>query len=232
MTCKVFVVSAHIGDEILGCGGTLALHRRRGDEVRVLVLGEGWTSRTKSVEKGLEAVDMEAFEKQGRQALEVLGVKHVNFQRLPDNRFDSLPLLDIVKIVEAAKYCYEPDIVYTNTSHDLGVDQQMTCRAVVTAFRPLPDEKHIELYVFEVRSSTEWDYSESSRVFVPNCFVNVEDTLETKLGAFQCLRTEVRPWPHSRSLTAIEHNTRARGASVGLGAAEAFVLLRAVKDIA
>src|SRR5579863_3537360 len=101
MTQRILAVSAHIGDEILGCGGALALHVLQGDSVRVLVLGEGWTSRTKSVEKGLEALDLEAFETQGRQALAELGVESVRFDRLPDNRFDRIPLLDIVKAIEA-----------------------------------------------------------------------------------------------------------------------------------
>jgi len=229
MTQRVLVVSAHIGDEILGCGGTLALHVARGDRVRVLVLGEGWTSRTKSVEKGLEALDLEAFEAQGRGALAVLGVESVRFDRLPDNRFDRVPLLDIVKAIEKEKPDFRPDRVYTNSPFDLGQDERLTCRAVATAFRPLPGDNDTDLVAFEVLSSTEWNYGAAGRWFEPNLFVDIDAVLEKKLAAFGTLSTETRDWPHARSGNAIAHHARARGASVGLAAAEAFMQMRAVR---
>src|SRR5262245_32210340 len=120
---KVLAVSAHVGDEIMGCGGTLLKHVRAGDAVRVVVLGEGWTSRTRWLEKGLEAFDLDAFEDQARVAFAKLSIADVVFHRLPDNRFDQAPLLDIVKAVELEKASFAPDIVYTNTMADLGIDQ-------------------------------------------------------------------------------------------------------------
>ncbi len=228
---RVLVVCAHPGDEVLGCGGTLALHVQRGDEVCVLVLGDGWTSRIKSVEKGLEAIDLNVLERQGREALAALGVHRVEYFRFPDNRFDIVPLLELVKTIERVKDQYGPDVVYTNSPLDLSVDQEKTCRAVVIAFRPQPQDKQTALYSFEVLSSTEWNMLEHARAFSPNCFVNIEDTLDLKLNAFNQLRSELRPWPHPRSLESIECQARSRGASVGVRAAEAFMVLRLVKDV-
>jgi LmbE family N-acetylglucosaminyl deacetylase len=230
MMDRVLVVSAHIGDEVLGCGGTLAMHVARGDEVGVLVLGEGWTSRTSSLEKGLEALDLDAFEEQGRRALDVLGLQRVRFSRLPDNRFDQEPFLDIVKKIEAEKLAFKPSRVYTNSSFDLGVDQRIVCRAVVTAFRPQPDDNAVDLIAFEVLSSTEWNCATGGRQFEPNLFVDITSTLPRKLAAFERLATETRPWPHARSQEAIEHRARSRGASVGLPAAEAFMQMRSVRQ--
>jgi|SRR5690242_12681337 len=228
MNRRVLAISAHIGDEIMGCGGTLLRHVQNGDAVRVVVLGEGWTSRIRSLQKGLEAVDLEAFEEQARTALAVLSIADVCFHRLPDNRFDQMPLLDIVKLVETQKAQFGPDTVYTNTSADLGVDQRITCQAVATAFRPLPGESTSEVLAFEVRSSSEWDGGLSGQSFQPNCFVDIGETLPTKLEALRALRTETRPWPHSRSIEAVMHHARSRGASVGLDAAEAYVMLRSI----
>jgi LmbE family N-acetylglucosaminyl deacetylase len=229
MTQRILVVSAHIGDEILGCGGTLALHVARGDRVRVLVLGEGWTSRTASVEKGLEALDLEAFETQGRHALTELGIDSVRFDRLPDNRFDRVPLLDIVKAVEAEKPEFRPNRVYTNSPFDLGLDQRLTCRAVTTAFRPQPGDNETDLLAFEVLSSTEWNYGTDKRSFEPNLFIDIDPVLSKKLAAFGRLSTETRDWPHARSADAITHHARVRGSSVGLAAAEAFMQMRSVR---
>jgi N-acetylglucosamine malate deacetylase 1 len=230
MTQRILVVSAHIGDEILGCGGTLALHVARGDAVRVLVLGEGWTSRTISLEKGLEALDLDAFEAQGREALGVLGVARVRFNRLPDNRFDQVSFLDVVKAIEAEKTDFWPTRLYTNSPSDLSLDARIVCRAAVTAFRPQPGDNATELLAFEVMSSTEWNYVAGESRFEPNLFIDIDAVLEKKLAAYARLLTEVRPWPHARSQAAIEHHARSRGASVGVAAAEAFAQMRSVRQ--
>lgn len=226
---KILVVCAHPGDEILGCGATLAQHVRQGHQVRVLVLGDGWTSRVKSVEKAKDVVDLDVIEAQGREALKVIGVEQVEFLRLPDNRFDSVPLLDLVKEIESVKRQFSPDILYTNSPFDLSVDQQKTSRAVVTAFRPQPGDNYTDLFCFEVPSSTEWNALGGGGGFVPNYFVDVSEALDIKISAFLKLSFEVRLWPHSRSIEAIEHQAKSRGASVGLPAAETFMLVRAVR---
>lgn len=192
-------------------------------------MADGWTSRVKSVEKGLDAVDLSVLEDQGRQALQVLGIDDVEYLRFPDNRLDSLPMLDLVKAIERVKNQFSPDIIYTNSAFDLSVDQQKTCRAVVTAFRPQPNDNLTEIYCFEVLSSTEWNQAEGTRTFSPNYFVDIGTSLEQKLAAFQKHSFELRPWPHSRSLESIGFLAKSRGSSVGLEAAEAFMMLRCVK---
>lgn len=228
---KVLVVCAHPGDEILGCGAALALHVRQGHQVRVLVMGDGWTSRVKSVEKAKDVVDLDVIEEQGRAALNVIGVKQVEYLRFPDNRFDTLPLLDLVKAIEKVKRQFVPDILYTNSPFDLSVDQQKTSRAVVTAFRPQPGDNRTDLLCFEVPSSTEWNAFGGRGGFAPNYFVDVSEALAIKIDAFRQLSFEVRSWPHPRSIEAIEYQAKNRGASVGVAAAESFMLLRTVKII-
>ncbi|MDA1188710.1 MAG: PIG-L family deacetylase [Chloroflexi bacterium] len=228
---KVLVVSTHPGDEVLGCGGTLALHVEKGDEVRVATLGDGWTSRLMSLEKGREVIDLSVLEEQSRAALKVLGVKHVEFFRFPDNRFDTVPLLDIVKSIEKVKNDYHPDVVYTNSCAGLSIDQQLTCRAVLTAFRPIPENNHAILYAYEVPASTDWNVQEQSNVFAPNTFINIERTLRKKLKAFTMMDSEVRQWPHTRSSESVENLAKIRGMTVGFRAAEAFVLMRRATEL-
>jgi LmbE family N-acetylglucosaminyl deacetylase len=231
MPRDVLVISAHIGDVILGCGGTVSQHARAGDRVRVLVLGEGLTSRARTLEAGQQALDISALEQQGRQALDLLGVRDVMFHSLPDNRFDQVPMLEIVKLIEDAKRFSLPDLVYTNTEGDLGIDQRIVARAVATAFRPQPGDNRTALVAFEVRSSTEWDFSGRGRQFVPNVFVDIAASLETKLTAFHALKLEQRGEGHARSPAAVREHARYRGMTAGMHAAEAFELLRAVAAI-
>jgi len=228
---KILVICAHPSDVILGCGATLALHIKQGHQVRVMVLGDGWTSRVKTLEKAKDIVDLEVIEEQARSALKIIGVEQVEFLRLPDNRFDMVPLLDIVKAIEKVKQQFMPDTVYCNSYFDLSVDQQKTSRAVITAFRPQPGDNRTELLCFEVPSSTEWNPLGGTGNYVPNYFIDISDTLQIKVKAFLHINDEVRAWPHPRSVEAIDYQAKTRGASVGLAAAETFMLLRVVKNI-
>lgn len=228
---RILVVSPNISDAVLGCGGTLAKRAATGDEVRLMILSDGLTSRARSLELGLQAIDLGILEDQGRVALSILGIHSVEFFRLPDNRLDQLPLLDLVKMIEATKICFQPDVVYTTSDCDLGIDQKRTCLAVVTAFRPQPGNNQTALYSFEVSSSTEWNFCERDRIFVPDTFVDIGYTLDCKLQAFQALTLEQRPANHARSIEAVVDHAHLRGCHVGLEAAEAFMLLRAVRKI-
>lgn len=225
---SILVVSAHPDDEVLGCGGTLARHIQRGDEVHVLILGEGMVARYNTRQAGLEHGNLDRLRSAAARAIKTLGVQNVTFESFPDNSFDRVPLLDIVKVVERIKASLQPQVVYTHHGGDLNVDHRLTLQAVVTACRPQPGDSVRELYAFEVVSSTEWAGPLAS-AFTPTVFVDISGTLNQKLSAMACYETELRNWPHPRSLKAIEYLARWRGASVGCDAAESFQLIRAVR---
>ena len=116
--------------------------------------------------------------------------------------------------------------MYTHHHGDLNIDHQITHQAVLTACRPYPDQSVKKIYCFEVPSSTEWQSPSVDTVFIPNTFVDISVTLSLKLDALRAYESEMRPWPHSRSIKAVEHLVRWHGASMGMEAAEAFVLVR------
>ena len=225
---RVLVAAAHPDDEILGCGGTIALHAAQGAAVHVLILGEGMTSRGHSRPAGLQAGDLEGLRRSAREAASVLGVQNTLFHDFPDNRFDTVPLLEIVKVIEKVVADVRPTTVYTHHPGDLNVDHGRTCAAVLAACRPLPGASVRCLYAFEVPSSTEWT-GPVGDPFQPTLFVDIGRTLDLKLRAMACYQTELRDWPHPRSLKAIEHLARWRGATAGREAAEAFAVLREVR---
>ena len=224
----ILVVVSHPDDEVLGCGGTMAKHVQRGDDVHVLILGEGMTSRADSREAGLKEYDLRTLNKATEEAMKILGVRQVYTEILPDNRFDEVALLDIVKILERTLADVHPHIIYTHHSGDLNIDHRRTFQAVLTACRPQPGRSVREIFSCEVISSTEWSDPSPDRAFIPNTFIDISDTLELKLEAMSCYKTELREWPHTRSLKAIEHLARWRGATVGVEAAEGFVQVRRI----
>jgi LmbE family N-acetylglucosaminyl deacetylase len=224
----VLVVAAHPDDETLGCGGTIAKLARDGANVCVAILGEGITSRYDDPARvdPSEIVDLQA---QSSEALDLLGVSEAFMSGLPDNRFDTVPLLEVVKILEDLIDRLEPEAIYTQHGGDLNVDHDVTFRATLTAARPLPESPVRRIYAYEVPSSTEWGPYRGSRAFRPNVFVDISDTLDVKLAAMERYQSETRPFPHPRSPEGIRSLATWRGVTAGLAAAEAFELIRSVE---
>ncbi|MDL2226366.1 PIG-L family deacetylase [Deltaproteobacteria bacterium OttesenSCG-928-M10] len=222
---RILVVAAHPDDEILGCGGTLARLHASGARLHILLLGEGPTSRTGSIEND----DLRlAARNSALEAAEIIGCKDVRLAGLPDNRFDTVPLLDLIRIVESAAEEIQPDLVFTHHSGDLNIDHRLTHQATLTAFRPLPGRKPATLLSFEVLSSTEYSVSDPASAFHPSVYVDISGYLQLKQKALIAYTTEMRPWPHPRSPEGVEHLARLRGCQCGVEAAEAFVLIRSV----
>lgn len=234
---RVLVVAAHGDDEVLGAGGTIAWHVRRGDLVRLCVLSD-----SEKTAPGLEIrrrysptrLTPSASQRRpsGEEAAAILGVDSFVMYDFPDNAFDSMPMLRIIYVIEDEIASFRPDRIYTHHAGDLSRDHELTCRAVLTASRPdvgtVPD-----LYSFEVRSSTDWsDPLTPTPAFRPNVWHALDDDLvEAKRLALSAYKDEMRAWPHSRSFEAVEFLLRHRGAQAGVPAAEAFMLLRRVRPL-
>lgn len=223
---KVLVVASHPDDEMLGCAGYMAKLAATGVEITILLLGEGPTARNSeaSTVSGVCSAAREC----ALSAAAVLGIGDVRFANLPDNRFDSVPLLDVIKLVEGVGEAVRPDMVLTHFAGDLNIDHHVTHRAVLTAFRPLPGVKPVTILNFEVLSSTEFASPCMGTPFIPTVYVNIETFLEKKRQALHAYAPEMRTWPHPRSFEAMEAQARLRGSQCGCAAAEAFILCRTV----
>ncbi len=224
---KILVVAAHPDDEILGLGGTIRKRVNDGDTADCLILGEGATSRTSKREDTDKHI-LDELQSDTEGSAIIIGYKNVYFSSLPDNRFDSMDLLDIIKVVEKYVDELKPDIIYTHHYGDLNVDHKITFEAVITACRPIGDYTVKEIYCFETPSSTEWNFEYSASIFRPNVFIDIESTIKAKLDAMACYRTELRDYPHPRSLKALEVIASRWGTVAGKQYAEAFELIRKV----
>lgn len=225
MAFRVLVVSAHPDDETLGCGGTIARWAQEGAEVMVAFLSDGVGAR--GAENNVDQNALAARREAAARACKTLGVKKRPwFGDFPDNRMDTVALLSAVQQVESCIESYKPDTVLTHQAGDVNIDHQRVHQAVITACRPQPGNDVRRLLFFEVASSTEWQPPGSSFPFVPNTFVNIAGTLEKKLDALRAYEHELQPWPHPRSIEAVSHQARWRGATAGMEAAEAFILGR------
>lgn len=225
----ILVIAAHPDDEVLGCGGTMARHATKGDDVYSVILAEGLTSREKERSREVHSNAFNILHGAAKKANDILGVKQLKLLDFPDNRMDSLDRLDIVKVIEELVNDIKPTIIYTHHIGDVNIDHRRIHEAVLTAVRPIPGNHYVEeLLYFETASSTEWMTAGSAPAFTPNWYVNIEETLALKLKALAAYEFEMREWPHARSVHALDYLAKWRGANIGVEAAEAFMLGRKI----
>ena len=219
---NVLVIAAHSDDEALGCAGTIAKHIAFNDNVYILFMTDSVGSRHVSENEIINR------QEKATKAAKILNISSMENLDFPDNKMDSVPLLDIVQSIENKINELRPDIIYTHHIGDLNIDHQITHQAVMTACRPQPELSVKEIYAFEILSSTEWQ-TPGHLPFSPNVFVDITDFIDIKLQVLDVYQEEMRQKPHSRSTENIIRLNKLRGNSVGLEYAEAFIMLRFIK---
>lgn len=226
MNKKILIVAAHPDDEVLGCFGTVARLIQEGYEAFTLILGEGKTSRDETRVVTNKKDEIAILKGEIHQANDLIGVKKVFIEHFPDNRFDSIDLLDIIKVISKVKEEIKPDIIFTHFENDLNIDHQITYKAVITATRPMENETVKEIYSFEILSSTEWNYPIS---FAPDTYFDISKTIDLKIDAMKSYGSELCTYPHPRSIEGIELNAKFQGMRVGKKYVEVFKTVRVVK---
>ena len=226
---RILIVAAHPDDEILGCGGTATRLAREGHEVFIAILAEGMSSRYSHREQA-DKDTIKRLHMHAQLAADKVGAKELILCGLPDNRLDTVPLLDLIKTVEELVDRFHPQVIYTHHPGDLNIDHGIVHRAVLTATRPMSGQCVRDIYAFEIPSSTEWAFHRLQPLFRPNVFVDIAESLETKIDAMNCYDTETRRFPHPRSPEALRAIAMRWGSVVGLTAVEAFELVRSVRS--
>ena len=222
---EILVFAAHPDDEILGCGGTLKKYFLKGYKVSVVFFTNGVSARNEyNIKKNILKRKIEA-----KKAAKVIGINKCYFNDFKDNQLDSYPLIKIIKIVEKKIKAIKPEVIFTHYENDLNVDHQMISKAVITACRPIKNNKVKKLLFFEVPSSTEWQIKKKNIVFSPNFFEDISTVKRYKLDALRCYKSELREWPHPRSIKGVQSLFNWRGSTIGVDAAEAFMVGRIMK---
>jgi LmbE family N-acetylglucosaminyl deacetylase len=219
----VLVIVAHADDETLGMGGTISRHVNNGDIVYGISMTDGVSSRNFwSKVKSKDRINASI------KAGNILGLSWIERGNFPDNAMDTVPLLDVIRLIEKVKFKLCPTIIYTHSSADLNIDHRVVCNATITAFRPQPGEIWQEIRTFEIPSATDFGHKSITNSFYPNLYIDIKDTWSTKLAALNEYNIELREPPHSRSIEGIENLAKLRGNQSGLSYAEAFEIIRKI----
>ena len=219
---RVLVIAAHPDDEVLGMGGTIAVHTDRGDAVRVLVVTDGSSTQYPG-----DAEIRSRKEEEARRAAAELGVEDYVHLDLPDMRLDTLAHVEVNRVVEEHVRDFAPVVVYT-VQPDVNNDHRVLFDSVAVATRPVPGQPVRRVLTYAPASSTEWTPA-AVNWFVPNWYVDVTETIERKIAAFGKYETERRDYPHPRSERAIRATAEFHGTTCGCEYAEPFVLVRGLE---
>lgn len=227
---KIMIVVAHPDDELLGLGASMHhLISEHDIKTHVVILGEGITSRSHIRDKAKWKIELDIHRSNIHSAQKAIGYHSVSIYDFPDNRFDTVALLDIIKVIEKEKENFKPDVIFTHHGGDLNIDHQRTFEAVITACRPMSNEKVKTIITFETPSGTEWRAASDPRHFIPNFFFAVSDkNINAKIKGMESYEFEKRPFPHPRSPEALKIQAQRWGVSIGCEFAEAFMLIRSI----
>ena len=225
---RILNIVAHPDDELLGCGATMhKLINNFHCSIRAVILGEGITSRAEIRDANKWNDELKIHRENIENARQYIGYESVGIYDFPDNRFDSVPLLDIIKVVEKEKESFEPEIIFTHHGGDLNVDHQKTFEAVITATRPMKNELVNGIITLETPSGTEWIAASEPKQFVPNLFIEVsEHDMIAKINGMESYNFEKRAYPHPRSPEALRILAQRYGVMLGGGYYEAFQVIR------
>lgn len=225
---KIMIVVAHPDDELLGLGGTMnKLINKYNVKTHVVILGEGITSRSEKRNTDGWKKELKIHKENIVSAQKEIGYHSVSTYDFPDNRFDTVSLLDIIKTIEKEKEIFNPNVIFTHHGGDVNIDHQRTFEAVITSCRPMKTENVKTIFTFETPSGTEWRACSDPRHFLPNLFVSLsKKNIEAKIKGMESYEFERRTFPHPRSPEALRIQAQHRGVSVGVKYAEAFQLIR------
>lgn len=212
---KVLVFAPHNDDEVLGVGGTMAKYSQLGHEVYVCEVTSG------NNPERVKRIQNEALE-----AHKLLGVRETIFLGLPVIGLRHTPTEDInSKILEVVERI-KPNIAFIPHKGDMNFDHAEVTFSAMVALRPFNNPQLKAIYAYETLSETEWNTPTVDNAYIPNVWSDITDTIDLKLQAMDCFKTQVREFPHPRSLEAIEALSKFRGSTVCVNNAESFMLMR------
>ncbi len=214
---NVLVFAPHNDDEVIGVGGTIAKLAKEGHKVIVA-----------EATSGLNKEALLKIRSEAARAHEVLGVSESVFLDLPGldlhltpTRQKNSPYLEVVKK-------YDPDIAFIPHHGDLHSDHTACAESCMVALRPMSAPNLKAIFAYETLSESEWSVPDGAHAFIPNTWIDITETMETKLEAMKCYKSQLKDFPHPRSLKAIESQAMVRGSTVCMERAEAFIMIRRI----
>ncbi|MEM7083804.1 MAG: PIG-L deacetylase family protein [Pseudomonadota bacterium] len=217
---NTLVLAAHPDDEVLGVGGTIPRIKANGGRVTVVIVTDG-----SSTQYAGNAEIVESKSRSLEEANKLIGTDNVIQWTFPDMKLDSVDHVSLNKAIEAIIAERQFETVFVHNRNDINRDHQLIYESLLVATRPVVDQPVKNILAYQVNSATEWGGRTADTYFVPNLFVDISATIDTKLKALECYKDELRDYPHPRSVKAVRDRAAVYGSEVGYHYAEGFEVI-------
>lgn len=221
---RTLVVAPHPDDEVLGAGGTMARLAAAGCPVFVAVVTTGQPA-------DFDAGQVARVRNEAERAHAILGVRETLWLDQPAARLAEVAHVSLNAALASAVEQVRPTTLLLPFVGDIHMDHQLTFLSGMVAARPHGATFPSLVLAYETLSETNWNAPYLSPSFQPTLFIDIADTLEPKLQAMRAFASQVRAFPHERSIEALQALATLRGVTVGTAAAEAFVVIRAIMAV-
>lgn len=223
---NILVVAPHCDDEVLGCGGIIAKHNELGSNVYVVVVTNGHIGAPELFsEQGTKKVRAHA-----QKAHDLLGVEQTIYLDYPAPKLDTIPAYKLANDLKDIIFDKKISTLFIPHRGDIHKDHRICYEASLVAARPINRCPVNVILSYETLSETEWAPPFGDDMFIPNVFKNITDFIDLKKEAMSCFTSQIKEFPHSRSLESIEALSKYRGSTVGFYNAEAFMLVRQIHN--
>lgn len=211
---NILAIGAHADDVEINCGGTVALHVKRGDNVIILVMAEPFfTNYDGTVLRRREVGDIEE-----KKAAQILGAKLINLGFKDNSVMYSVETIGAInKVIDEHKI----DTIYTHWHHESNQDHSRTAHATISAARYIPN---ILLY------EPMYPNGKTYESFRAQIYVDITSTFDIKMEALNCHKSQIEKFG-TGFLEAIEARARLRGYEIRSKYAEAFEVIQAINEL-
>lgn len=222
---NILIVAPHCDDEILGCGGTISHFNKLNYNVYVLII----TNAHKGDSLKYPENYINKLRKECLNAHKTLFVKKTYFLEFPAPYLDQVPIAEISDKIKEYVDKTKPIFVFIPFIGDSHIDHQITHKAALVALRPNAELKVKNVLCYETLSETEWGDHISGPIFTPNFYIQLKKIdLAKKMQAMKKYKSQLKKFPHSRSLESIKNLAQTRGASINVDYAESFIVVRMI----
>lgn len=216
---KILIISPHLDDEVLGCGGTIQYFKKIKSEVNVIFIAD------RKYDNRIIPYKVKNDRSEALKAKKLLKYDKQFFLGFHDEslylNIDKI-IIELVKLVKQLK----PDTIFCCSPDDNNHDHYSTFIAAKVVMRWVYGVKNV--YLYEVPSSSEVSPNTQNSLFEPNFFVNIDKYINNKIKALNCYKSETRLFPNARSKEGIVTYAKFRGMMSGHKNAEAFKVIKQI----
>lgn len=191
---SIVVLAPHPDDEVIGCGGFLALASSEGRQIHVIVVTDGGAateSRSPESSKTKADPDTSSYasrrRSESKEGLGLLGIDQVEFLDLPDRGLASR-FPELVELLAGRIDQLSPDLILAPAPFDIHPDHHLVARALWEVFQ----DRNRARAMRDVSVA----FYETSQPLPPDVLVDISSVIGTKLEAIRVhgSQTEIRDY--------------------------------------